>query len=533
MTNENKIKPSVKDISEKPGCYVFKDSDQEIIYIGKAKNLKKRVNSHFQKNEKKRNFISRVSEIQTFLTTNPKEAFILEQNLIKKHKPRYNVLLKHNNYYPYIILANGDFPKYAMSYRYSRKDGDESFGPFPDGSRARETLSLLEKIFPLSRCDKKSADKSKPCIYYEMGQCAGYCFKQVPKEHFETVKKKVSDFFSGKIREIKSKIKKLIEKNNKSYSFEESKKQKKILDSLDFMTSKQNIETRSSKNKDFWGFFLKDEILSVKVLVYRYGNFSTSYDKVVHLKETFQEKEETIESIIMQFYRSNVCPQEIILSETLQYKKEIEKSLGLKITTSANSNKDREILGIANFNSQEIWNTNFVNNFKGSNKSKILERFGNLVEANKNIYRFEALDISNISLIDAVGCFCLFLNGEYESSKYYELEKGSSDLEYIEKACIKHFSKKSFTKVDMLIIDGGKMQVRTAISALKKLKISLQVIGLVKDLNHKTNAVINSKLEEVNFVDSETKTLMSNVQETVHNKAINFHRKIHARKTLS
>src|SRR4051794_429793 len=278
LANNQLSLPILSQIPNQPGCYLFKDKKETIIYIGKAQNLKKRISSHFL-NSQNNYFHQQIHSFHTILTNNVKEALILEQNLIKKYQPRFNVLLKDSHYYPYLEITGGENPRYKIVRKVNSNTSlfgkkinpitpNEYFGPFPDGSKAREILQLLERLFPLAKC---KGNLGKPCFYYTINQCSGHCWQKVDKSYYENIKSEVRKFFRGQTQEIKKKIKSSLRKNITNLAFEIAHKEKKILDNIDFFTSRQNIEFVQKKNYDFLGIYERENVIAFYLLIYRYG----------------------------------------------------------------------------------------------------------------------------------------------------------------------------------------------------------------------------------------------------------------------
>ncbi|CAG8523242.1 25126_t:CDS:2 [Cetraspora pellucida] len=352
------------------GCYLFTNQQGEIIYIGKARNLKNRISSYWQKTPVSDYFRQQIWDFNIILTQNVKEALILEQNLIKKHQPRFNVLLKDSNYYPYLEITAEKNPRYKVVRKIDPQKKSSYFGPFPDGSKAREILQLLERLFPLAKCKDKS--------------------------YYEKTRKQISQFFHGQTQEIKKKILDSLRKNIKDLAFEIAQKEKKILDNIDFFTSKQNVEFQQNNDYDFLG---------------------------IHSEE---------------------------------------------LPASA-----------------------------------------------------------------AVAGFLAFTNGERDlrRSKLYKLDgtDNDSDIARIKKAVTIHYQKFSAEKIpNLLVVDGGKEQVKAAQHVLKRLELPVLVIGLVKNEKHCTTKIITRELTELDFGSQERiRNFFANCQEEVHRYALNFHRKLH------
>lgn len=524
------IQKNIKNAPNETGCYLFSDEDEKIIYIGKAKNLKKRIENHFSSHNKD-HFHRKIHKFSIILTENEKEALILEQNLIKNYKPRFNVLLKDDHSYPYLEITSSLNPSYKITrnINYNKKGGD-FFGPFPDGSKAKEILNIIERLFPLAKCKGKLG---KPCFYYSINMCSGHCFKEVDFSYYQDIKKKIKNFFEGKTEEIKKMLEKSIKKNIIKLAFEEAREKKKILESIDFLTSKQNINLIEEKNCDFLGFFLKNNIVSFFILIYRYGKLIAVDEFIFRI---WTNLENVLENYIYQFYQKNSLPNFIYLPEEI-IKTEINfYNLDLKFKKAEMKN-EIEILELAKKNARQSWEKNHLNNFQQTNKIEIIEKISKFLSIPIPYY-FECLDISNIHEKDVVAFFLSFTNGEkdFSKSKLYKLDNldQNSDISRIKKACKIHYKKFIKEKLpDLIIVDGGIEQVKSVKIALKELNLKTNIIGLVKNDKHKTSSVIFQNLEKKNFNDEEIKNFFSNCQKEVHYYAINFHRKLHRKNVFN
>lgn len=248
------------------------------------------------------------------MTNNVKEALILEQKLIRQYRPRFNILLKDDHFYPYIKITGGNNPRYLLvrNIPLNRQKEEMYFGPFPDGMKANEMLQVLERLFPLAKC---SGNLGKPCLYYSLQQCSGHCFQLVEDEYYRKVKQKILTFFQGKNQVVKKKILKSFLTKVANQEFELAKREKKILDNLEFFTSQQNIEFSDHRNYDFLGFHYQNDSLTIFFLIYRYGKLSTTEKDFFKIYEPFIEKEEIIFTYIYQFYQKNPSPNILCLSQ--------------------------------------------------------------------------------------------------------------------------------------------------------------------------------------------------------------------------
>ncbi|CAI2192826.1 4185_t:CDS:2 [Funneliformis geosporum] len=503
----NSLSNRITHLTEQPGCYLFLNSQGTIIYIGRAQNLKRRVSSYFMASTDYRSevFFQQIANFKTIITDTLKEALILEQNLIKKHRPRFNVLLKDSHYYPYLTIKGGENPRYKIVQKIDPACPDKYFGPFPEGSKAYEILPLLERLFPLAKCRGKFG---RPCIYYEIGQCSGHCFQKVNPDYYEKKINQVKDFFSGRTQEIKQKIKRAMKKNITDLAFEIAQKQKKILDSLDFFISKQNIEFVDRQNCNFLGIFQQSNTLSVYLLIYRYGKLTTT-DEATFLVQV--SPEEVLETYLYQFYQNNLPPQILYVPKKMEGVEIIAHEFGFELKVPQRGRK-KEILALAQVNAQQ------------------LGRFLSIPTP----YHIECLDISNLYKQDVVAGFLAFSNGEKDLTKSQQQQ---SDLARIKTACSLHYRKYSTSAVpDLIIVDGGKEQAKAVQQVLRELnsdKLPIPVIGLVKNEKHQTAKVITPNGEEWGFEKAEKiKNFLTNCQAEVHRYALNFHRKLHRKSVL-
>ncbi|MCE8169427.1 MAG: excinuclease ABC subunit C [Candidatus Moeniiplasma glomeromycotorum] len=511
------------------GCYLFKDKTGTIIYVGKAKNLKKRISSYFS-NTQDNYFYQQIYSFNTIITNNVKEALILEQNLIKKYQPRFNILLKDNHYYPYLEITSGENPRYKVVRKINPASPNEYFGPFPDGSKAREILQLLERLYPLAKC---KGNLGKPCFYYTINQCSGHCWQKVDKSYYDNIKKEVQRFFRGQTQEIKKKVRNSLLKNITNLAFEIAHKEKKILDNIDFFTSKQNIEFIQKENCDFLGIYEQEKVLAFCLFIYRYGKLVATDQAAFPV---WDKSEEVVETYLYQFYQNNLPPQILYVSEKFSDIELLGEELGF-ICQIPRRGRKKKVIILAQQNAQQVWQNNYWNEFQQVNKGQILTGISNFLSLPIPNY-FECLDISNLYKQDIVAGFLVFINGQSNlaKSKLYKLKKteSESDLARIKSACCIHYQKYSPEKIpDLIIVDGGKEQVKSVQKVLGELKLKIPVIGLVKDENHRTARVITNELQELDFGQNEkVRNFLTNCQEEVHRYVINFHRRLHRKRIL-
>jgi excinuclease ABC subunit C len=533
---KNMKKQIIHKLSQIPsqvGCYLLKDQQKNILYIGKAKNLRQRISQHFKESQNK--YLGLIKDWEIILTNNVKEALILEQNLIKKHQPRFNILLRDDSAYPYLKITAESNPRYLLTKKVNPRQKDLYFGPFPDGTKAAEILQILEKVFPLAKC---KGNLGKPCLNYSLGQCSGHCFKTLGTEYYKKIKQKIIDFFQGKTSGVKKKLQAMLQKSVTQQEFELAKKEKKMLDSLNFFVSEQNVEFADHQNYDFLGFYSQNDQLTCFLLLYRYGKLSTHEARTFKIQAGLVTEKELLCSYLYQFYQKNLPPKVLYLPRKIEDQELLTEELKFSCQIPRQGKK-KKILTIAQQNAEHLWQKSCLDSFQKSDKIQLLEELGDFLQVSTPYY-IEVLDVSNLFQQDIVAGFLACINGETDrrKSKIYRLvaSQARGDLSWITEACYKHYQKRQ-NLPHLLVVDGGKGQVKAALNVFQSLNLKIPVIGLVKNERHQTEKIINSKsltarIQQLNFPTRGTiKNFLTNLQEEVHHYVINFHRKLH-RKTI-
>lgn len=284
------------------------------------------------------------------MTNNVKEALILEQNLIKKYQPRFNILLRDDSTYPYLKITAGSNPRYLLTKKINPRQKDLYFGPFPDGTKAAEILQILEKVFPLAKC---KGNLGKPCLDYSLNQCSGHCFKTVEEEYYQKIKQKIIDFFQGKISSVKKKLQAMLQKSIAQQGFELAKKEKKMLDSLNFFVSEQNIEFPGHQNYDFLGFYSQNDQLACFLLLYRYGKLSAHESRAFKIQAGLVKEKELLHSYLYQFYQKNLPPKVLYLPRKIEEQELLAEELNFSFQIPQKGKK-KKILTIAQQNAQHL-----------------------------------------------------------------------------------------------------------------------------------------------------------------------------------
>lgn len=513
----------VKNLPNVSGCYLFKDKNQQLIYVGKAKSLKKRVNSYFTKvgNFKTMQLVNDITDLDFIATNNEKEALILEQTLIKKYHPKYNILLADDKRYPYIQITNEKDPQYRY-VRRANKDQGIYYGPFPDGTGAREVLKLLERIFPLRRC---AGNLGKPCLYYHLGQCSGACFKKVPWSYYQNQINKINQFFKGNVTETKKQLQNSMNISSENLQYEAANRIKVLLEKIDLFLSQQVVEFQDFGDRDFINYLKEDDLISIVTLFYRNGKLQAKDENVS--VNNFLDIQDFVRNYCIQLYSKNTLPKEIYLP------KEIEiTDLKLLFPTvkflHPVKGKKENVLNIAKTNAVYAWK-NYLEKAKTTevNMMKVLSQWLKLPEIN----HLEVFDVSNLYKNASVGAMIVYKNGKPSFNDYRRFllnPKLNNDFYRFEEMIYRRYYNLLVNKLplpDLIIVDGGKPQIQATLNPLKLLNLQIPIIGLAKNKKHQTDRVINSNFQVVHIPKNDICFLfLANLQDQVHNYAIKYHK---------
>ncbi len=503
-----------------PGCYLMKDKNKEIIYVGKAKNLKKRVSQYFTKphDGKTALMVSNVDDFDLIITNSEKEALILEANLIKKYDPKFNILLKDDKRYPYVKLNLKEHP-YLEIARDIKDKKAKYFGPFSDSTAAYESINLLNKIYPLRKC--KNIPK-KECLYYHLGMCLGPCINKINKEEYDEIVEKITKFYNGDASEVK---KKLIEKMNKLASelkFEEANECKKMIEYLNHLLINQNVELNKNLNVDFFSSHSKEGYVSFTVFIYRNG---TLIHKESSVHELIGDLKESFESFITSYYLKRVKPKEIFVPTYLD-KQLLSDVLEIKVSNALQGSK-KDIMDMVGRNAIKELEDAFA---KSNGRKQVLL---NLQESLQIGYphRIDLFDNSHYAGDNAIGVKVCFEDGVSNKKLYRKyLIKGDNkkdDLasmkEVVYRRLFKIISENDY-KPDLIIVDGGLNQLNIVKEMVTNLNLDIHLAGLVKDDKHNTRALINENGEVVEIdKHSDLFFFLMKMQDEVHRFAITSH----------
>lgn len=520
------LKKEIDLLPEKPGCYQMRDIDDNIIYIGKAKNLKKRVSQYFLKPQNGKTFamVSHVDHFTTIITSTEKEALILEMNMIKKYLPRYNILLMDDKHYPYIALFKNIKNPYIAITRNTNNKKAIYFGPFPSSSSCYETIDIINKLFKLRKCKNVP---NKPCLYYSMHQCFAPCINEINYEVYQEEIKKIEDFLKGNNKEIIASLKEKIKEYSSNLDFENANEYKKILDSILNINEKQQMEFMDKVDRDFIAFSTRDNYVSVVIFIYRKGKLILKRSFVY---EYVDEVEEFVGNLIYQYYSSSILPKEIVVSSD-SIKTYLSSCFENVNITVPKLGKLASTLEIVLENTKEVMSEHFLTKTLDDNNLKNLELLGSLLNI-KTPYYIELFDNSHLQGTNAIGAMVVFKNGLPVKKMYrkYNIknENKGDDLSSMKEVLTRRYSRLKEDKLplpDLIILDGGKTQLEVGKEVLKNLNLDINITSLFKDDNHRTKGLLTSDFNEVEIVNNEELFFMlTRMQDEVHRYAISIHR---------
>ena len=530
---ENKLKL----LPDQPGCYLMKDVNAKIIYVGKAKNLKNRVRSYFKSSHegKTAKLVSEIHDFETIVTSTDKEAFLLEITLIQKHKPYYNIKLKRGTGYPYIKITNERDPQ-LMIVSKVLNDGGYYFGPYPNVYAAQETVQLLQKVYPLRRCP---GPQKRPCLYYHMGQCLGACFKEVPVEAYERNIRKIKSFLNGNVSQIKCELTAKMNDAAAKLEFERAAEIRDQIRYVEMTVEKQKIISNDNTPRDLFNFFMDKGWLSIQVFFIRQARLIKREKRLFPCVDL---PEEELASFILQFYnqKNRILPKEILVPPGID-KKVLNEILGVSVKTPKRGQK-RDLLEMAHKNARLVLEEKF--RLLELDDRKTVGAMNEITDALglPNGHRVEAFDHSHLQGTDIVSAMVCFVDGRPEKNLYRKYKLKNTD-HADEAASTREVIYRRYSRLlkehenlpDLILMDGAKIQIDACIDVLQnQLGLNIPVAGMVKNEHHKTADLMTETGEKIGLnPKSEGFYLLQRIQDEVHRFAIAFHRQVHSKNSLS
>lgn len=554
------ISEELKKLPDKPGVYIMHDQSDEIIYVGKAINLKNRVRQYFQHSKNKApKVIAMVSHIAYFeyiVTDSEMEALLLECNLIKEHRPKYNVMLKDDKTYPYIkVTVNEDYPRIFITRKYV-KDKNRYFGPITDATAAKETVDLINKLFPIRKCRKslpKEIGKERPCLNYHIGQCLAPCDNLISKEEYGKIVDEVIAVLEGKYDYIIKYLEGLMYAASDNMDFEKAAMYRDRIAGVKKIMEKQKITNTGVGDSDVIAFSRAMDEALVQVFFIRGGKLSGREHFLINAPD-YIERSGIMTQFVKQFYSGTAyIPRELILEEELIPEEEpaiielLENMRGSKVTITVPQKGEKNKMVELAARNAAITFERMGERLKKEQRQTIgaLEEIKEALGLDRLPARIEAYDISNTQGFESVGSMVVFENGKAKNSDYRKFRiktvTGANDFASMEEVIgrrLAHYLREkneagSFTRLpDMIFVDGGKSQITAALNAMDNVGVHIPVCGMVKDDRHRTRGLLYNDAEIEFKTNSEGFKLITRIQDEVHRFAIEYHRKLRSEKQV-
>lgn len=524
------IKNKLSLLPLEPGCYLMKDKQGTVIYVGKAKKLKKRVSSYFTgvHNYKTTKLVSEIEDFEYIVTGSEKEALLLEINLIKDYSPKYNIMFMDNSYYPYIQLTKEKHPRLRI-VRNAKDKHCKHFGPFPDATAARETWKLLERLYPLRKCEHMP---KKPCLYASLGQCLAPCVNDVDPSIYKEISNQITKFIHGDTKDLIETLERQMYEASEQLNFERAKECRDMIGYIGHVTSKQHVQFQDQVDRDILGYAIDKGYLSLQLFFMRQGKLLSRSIEIVPI---YDEEDDEIMRFIIDFYTKNTLPKELLLPSNLD-SSILNEVLECKVIQPEKGNK-KDLVEMANRNAQEALEKKFA--LQNKNEAKTVQAMALLKEKLQmnHLSRIELFDNSNIQGSYAVAGMVVFIDGVEAKNEYRKFKiktvTGADDYASMKEIIYRRYLRvltEGLARPDLIIVDGGKGQIKVAQEVLKTLNLDIKVCGLSKDDKHQTALLVNS---DYTIVDIDRKStlfyLLTRMQDEVHRYAITFHKQVRSK----
>ena len=524
MANMAKIEDKLKILPALPGCYLMKNKDGDIIYVGKAKKLKNRVRQYFvgAHDFKTTRLVSNIDDFEYIVTSSEKEALLLEIKLIKKHTPPYNIMFMDDKSYPYLKLTKENAPVLKV-VRNTKDRKAHYFGPFPDSGAAWETAKLLNRIYPLRKCRRMP---KKECLYYHMGQCLAPCIRDIDERVYADMVSGIQKFMRGDVRDMLDTLHREMEQASEELLFEKAQEKLSLIHAIEHVTAKQQIDFKDRKDRDVFGYYVDKGYISIQGFFLRGGKL---LERTLSIEPLYENEADAFVSFILQYYANNPLPQEILIPKEYDIT-HLEEILDTKILQPLRGDKLKLVdMVLANAKNAHEQKFELVER-KESRRYEGMEQLCNLLQ--KEIHRIELFDNSHISGTHNVSGMVVYRDGEPSKKDYRTFRLGEyiSDLDSMKEVIYRRYFrllKEGARFPDLLIVDGGYLQIEAAREIIEALDIPLTICGLVKDDNHRTSNLmdVNGNILPVKR-DSSLFFLLTQMQDEVHRFAISYHRKL-------
>ena len=517
------VEEKLKLLPDLPGSYQMLDKNGKIIYVGKAKNLKNRVRSYFHgaHNAKTTKLVSEICDFNYIITASELEAYVLEINLIKQYEPKYNIALTDDKTYPYIALTNEKHPRLIVTRDQRKKNKARYFGPYPNVSAARATVDVLNRIYPLRKCYKIP---NKACLYYHMHQCLGPCINKEEIDYTD-YKNKIAQFLNGDASDVTKKLNEKMEAASINMDFEKAIEYRDLINSINETILKQKISINDLTSRDYIGIYNDNDDISINIIITRLGNIVQNHQTIISLNDS---AEDPILDYIIQFYEINNKPKEICAVGISL--KEIEQLLNIEVI-EPKTGKKKELLDMALYNAKfNLENKRNIYKNTVLKKVETIEKLGELLNI-PTPYRIEAFDNSNLFGEYPVSAMVCYINGKAapkEFRKYHiKSVEGANDYESMKEVVYRRYFRllmEDEQMPDLIVMDGGEIQVHACKDVLQSLNIDIPVLGIQKDDHHKATILFFNE-EFINIGKNDPiYLLLADISQRVHDFAISFFR---------
>ncbi|VJG24059.1 excinuclease, subunit C [Streptococcus pneumoniae] len=534
----NLIKSKLELLPTSPGCYIHKDKNGTIIYVGKAKNLRNRVRSYFRGSHdtKTEALVSEIVDFEFIVTESNIEALLLEINLIKENKPKYNIMLKDDKSYPFIKITNERYPRLIIT-RQVKKDGGLYFGPYPDVGAANEIKRLLDRIFPFRKCTNPP---SKVCFYYHIGQCMAHTICKKDEAYFKSMAQEVSDFLKGQDDKIIDDLKSKMAVAAQSMEFERAAEYRDLIQAIGTLRTKQRVMAKDLQNRDVFGYYVDKGWMCVQVFFVRQGKL---IERDVNLFPYFNDPDEDFLTYVGQFYqeKSHLVPNEVLIPQDID--EEAVKALVDSKILKPQRGEKKQLVNLAIKNARVSLEQKFNLLEKSVEKTQgAIENLGRLLQIPTPV-RIESFDNSNIMGTSPVSAMVVFVNGKPSKKDYrkYKIKTvvGPDDYASMREVIRRRYGRvqrEALTPPDLIVIDGGQGQVNIAKQVIQEeLGLDIPIAGLQKNDKHQTHELLfGDPLEVVDLSrNSQEFFLLQRIQDEVHRFAITFHRQLRSKNSFS
>ena len=520
-----------------PGCYLMKNKDNVVIYVGKSKNLKNRLSSYFQREHtgKTKMLVREIDHFEYIVTNTEMESLLLEINLIKKYNPKYNILYRDDKSYPYIELTSDKVPTLKIIRRINvKKVKNNLFGPYPNVAAARKVVEILNRIYPLRKC--KTYEK-RECLYYHIGQCLGYCTREVDENKIKEMKSEIISFLNGNTKVLTDRITEKMKISSDNLDYEKALEYKELLNYINITTEKQKVDLDNTVNIDVASYYAKDNYISIQILFIRGGKL---LDRNRNIFPMIDSEEEEFSKYLSEFYNKNVSmPKEVLVPDNLN-KEVFEEVFKIKFITPIKGEK-KKILDLAYDNARFYYEEQMTYIKRDEDKiTNALEELKTKLNLS-SVSRIELFDNSNLFGTFNVSGMVVFIDGKPSKNDYrkFKITNDKNDdygtmREVIYRRYFKVL-KDNLEKPDLVVVDGGLGQINVAREVIKELGLNIPVCGLKKDDKHATNVLLgfDPVIEVPIDKRSDLFLLLTKMQNEVHNFTISYHKQIRSKGAVS